>query len=167
MPRSITSLLLFALGGGRPVLRASSRDPSDLGDARRASLRALGIRQARMYSPGEYFWSAEGGLTVWSRERMLADGRDGVLEVGNEALIRKVDAKRVVSFLDEGDDGHRGVAVDLRDGKRVVVVEEHDPSASSDPTYGMDNLSLDSAWATFLGRDLAAWLGVEHEDQLP
>lgn len=160
-------LLLYALRGGRLTLRASLRLSDDGAEAMREKLRSLGVRQARRYWPGEHIWTAEGGFTIWSKDLVVADGRDGVLELASGAVVRKADARRVVSFLDEEDIAHRGVAVELRDGSRVVVAEERDTSSYCDPTYGMDNVMLDAAWATFLGRDLKAWLGVEHTDELP
>jgi hypothetical protein len=36
-----------------------------------------------------------------------------------------------------------------------------------DPTYDRPNVAIDAAWARYLGRDLARWLGVKHENLFP
>ncbi len=138
-----------------------------------AAARELGrFRNARTCSRGPvggYLWSVDGGFDVWSfdaDEPVVASGRDGVLQVGSQRIDRR-DVARVRSFLGPEGFGHRGVRVELFDTSWVTVVEERDGLADRDPTYDATNVMLDAAWATFLGRDLADWLGVPHEDEIP
>jgi hypothetical protein len=135
--------------------------------------RELGrLRNARTCSRGPvggYLWSVDDGFAVWSfdaDEPVVASGRDGVLQVGSQVIDRR-DVARVRSFLGPEGLGQRGVRVELFDTSRVTVAEEQDGWAHRDPTYDAINVMLDAAWATLLGRDLAGWLGVPHEDEIP
>jgi hypothetical protein len=129
-------------------------------------LRRRGVRIGATDGISPYVWSDDGGFTVWSHEGMIADGRDGVLEAGG-AQVRQADVRRVVSFLDPHEWSHRGVRVELHDGFWHTIAYEDDSMARFDPTYGVDNLIMDAAWASYLGRDLARWFGVPHVDELP
>ena len=73
----------------------------------------------------------------------------------------------MVSFLDLHEWSYRGVRVEPHDGFWHTIAYEDDSIARFDPTYGIDNLIMDAAWATHLGRDLARRFGVEHVDQPP
>ncbi len=160
------TLVLYAIADGRLDRLATQQ----MSKAERASLGAdlaqRGIRVGATDGPSQFVWSKDGGFTIWSLTGVVVDGRDGALVVGDQTIARG-DVARVVSFLDRDSLGHRGVKVALRAGGETVVVDEEDPAAQLDPTYGMDNVMIDAAWATYLGRDLAAWLGVPHTDQLP
>jgi hypothetical protein len=130
------------------------------------------FRNARTCSRGPvggYLWSVDDGFAVWSfdaDEPVAASGRDGVLQVGSQVVDRR-DIARVCSFLGPEGFARRGVRVELFDTSRVTVAEEYEGSADRDPTYDATNVMLDAAWATFLGRDLAGWLGVPHDDEIP
>lgn len=119
-------------------------------------------------SGGEYVWAIVDGqrFTAWNlRARLFAATKDDV-EVGT-TRVPVADVARVTSFLDPRDLGHRGVRVDRASGGAAVLAEEHDPTPEMDPTYNRDNVAIDAAWASALGRELARWLAVAHDDQLP
>lgn len=93
-----------------------------------------------------------------------ATGHDGVLWVGPRRIDR-LDVLRVRTYLGPTL-SRRGVCLELIAEAPLVVAEEYDEWADRDPTYDFVNLMFDAAWAVDLGRDLAAWLGVPHTDEL-
>ncbi|MEZ4226084.1 MAG: pentapeptide repeat-containing protein [Polyangiaceae bacterium] len=132
---------------------------------------ARGIRTGASDLPGPFVWSSDHDFTVWSLTRpvagVIARGHAEFIEVAGGERMRRTDAARVVSFLDDDSLGHRGVNLVAQDGTILTIAEEHAMAAQLDPTYGIDHVMVEGAWATFLGRDLAAWLGVPHTDELP
>jgi hypothetical protein len=130
-------------------------------------LRRRGVRIGSTDAISPFAWSDDGGFTVWSLDGgVVADGADGTLRVGEMAIDRPA-VLRVVSFLYPDEWSCRGVRIELRDGFWYTVAMEDDGVARWDPAYGIDNLIIDAAWATYLGRDLSRWLGVPHVDELP
>lgn len=160
------ALVLYAIADGRLDRLAVQEMNKDERAARTAELAKRGIRAGATDGPSQFVWSKDGNFTIWSLTGVVADSEGGVISTGGQQVARG-DVTRVVSFLDRNSLGHRGVKVLTRAGGEVVIVDEEDPAATLDPTYGMDNVMIDAAWATFLGRDLAAWLGVPHADELP
>jgi hypothetical protein len=158
---------IYAAASGRMQLLAHTRVPTAQKDATTADLRRRGVRIGATCGASPFLWSKDRGFTVWSLSAVVADGAGPELKLGDGRVVRVADAARVVSFLDEDSLGHRGVKVELKDGSHVVVVEEDHPAYQLDPTYSMDNVMIDAAWATYLGRDLASWLDVPHRDELP
>jgi hypothetical protein len=103
---------------------------------------------------------------VWQQgEGLKLERTDGEIKLSARSVPLSA-VRGVVSFYDEDDYGHRGVQLELEDGQRVVVVEERDAAAELDPTYGRMNLDIDGGWIVYLGRELAACLGVPHQDEL-
>lgn len=113
---------------------------------------------------GEFVWAPVGEqMFVWNlRNRLAVAGKTDVVANGQ----RVADVARVTSFVDGDNLGHRGVRVDRAIGGALVIAEEHDPTPEMDPTYDRANLLVDALWATLLGRALATWLGVAHDDQI-
>jgi uncharacterized protein YjbI with pentapeptide repeats len=161
------TLLVCTTAAGRVEILARCRMPVAERPAAEKELRRRGHRIGATDGPSEFFWSSDGGFTVWSFTARLADGTRDELRLAGGRELPTAEIARVVSFLDEGSLGHRGVQVELKDGSEAVIAEEDEPAARIDPTYGMDNVMIDGAWAHFLGRDLAAWLGVPHRDEMP
>lgn len=159
-------LLVCSVAGGKLSVIASADMSQGDREQWSAMLAAKGVRQGATSGVAPFCWSKEGAFTVWSLTDAVVTSSGDTIEVAGGARIRKGDVARVWTFLDPASRGHRGVRVVTRAGEPVTIVEEHDPVARLDPTYGMDNVSIDAAWATFLGRDLAAWLGVPHADEL-
>lgn len=162
------TLTVYAVAGG--ALQRLATAAVGEREGRAAALRERGVRQGASNMPGPFVWSLDGGLTVWSLIRpvgVVAEGDRELIRAPGGARVRAADVARVVSFFDEDSPGHRGVKVVTKGGAEVVVVEEDSPAARLDPTYGVDHVMVEGAWATFLGRDLAAWLGVPHTDELP
>lgn len=164
------NLLVYSNDGGR--LTRLSAEP--MSKARRAELtfefRGRGVRQGAASMPGPFVWSTDGGVTVWALlapNGVVAEGKDELLTTRAGARLRRDDIARVTSFFDENSPGHRGVNVTTKSGATIVIAEERSKAAELDPTYGIDHVMIEGAWATFLGRDLAKWLGVPHTDELP
>ena len=133
----------------------------------RDDLRGRGVRQGATSGVCPFTWSVDVRFTVWSLTETVVDtDGDTIVTLSGYAVARD-DAAGVVSFLDPASLGHRGVKLITRAGAELIVAEEEDPAAELDPTYGIDNVQIDAAWATFMGLDLAAWLGVPHTDELP
>lgn len=164
------ALCVYALPlAGRPhrLLAREDRAEADK-EATLGELRRRGIRVAFAFGAGEFVWSKEDGFSAWSSSgEEVFSGNERELRLCTGHVVEKRDVVRVVSFFDDEAWGHRGIQLELGNGSLVVAIEERDRTAEIDPTYGIDNVMIDAAWGTFLGRDLAAWLGVPHRDELP
>ncbi len=161
------ALLVYSSGDGKLELLAVERMGAMQREAKTTSLRRRGIRIGATDGASPFIWSKDGGFTVWTLTSVVADGRDDTLKTTAGGVVRRADVASVVSFLAVDSLGHRGVKAVTRSGVEIVIAEEDSAAAKLDPTYGMDNVMIDAAWATFLGRDLAAWLNVPHTDELP
>jgi hypothetical protein len=150
---------IYLAGDSGVVLLAFERNA---GDARRADLAARKIPVGAT-SGGEFVWAPVGEqLIIWNlRSRLAVAGKHEIAARGQ----RVADVARVTSFVQAGDLGHRGVRVERSSGGHLVIAEEHDPTPTIDPTYDRTNLLVDGLWAALLGRALASWLGVPHDDQ--
>jgi hypothetical protein len=158
--------LVCSIADGKLTIMASA-DMSKADRERWSSeLTRKGVRQGATSGVAPFYWSADGELTVWSLTDTVVTSSGDTIKTAGGARIRKADAASVHTFLDGDSLGHRGVRVVTKGGAEITVAEEEDPAAQLDPTYGMDNVSIDAAWATFMGRDLAAWLGVPHVDDM-
>ncbi|MCP3138059.1 hypothetical protein [Pyxidicoccus xibeiensis] len=132
-----------------------------------AALEPRGVRIGKTYG-GEYVWAIVDGrnLVAWNLDARLFAANRSTVQVG-ASVFPAANITRVTSWVDPVDLGHRGISVERAGEPPVVLVEERDPASALDPTYNRDNLALDAAWASSLGRDLALWLGVDHADLLP
>lgn len=159
-------LLVCSIADGKLTMMAAA----DMSKAEReqwaAQLRAKRVRQGATSGVAPFYWSTDGELTVWSLTDTVVASTGDTIKTAGGARIRKADAARVWTFLDPDSLGHRGVRVVTKSGAPITIAEEEDPAAQLDPTYGMDNVQIDGAWATFLGRDVAVWLGVPHVDDM-
>jgi hypothetical protein len=159
-------LLVCSIADGKLAIMASS-DMSKADRARwSAELTKKGVRQGATSGVAPFYWSNDGAFTVWSLTDTVVRSDGDTIKIAAGGRIRMADAERVHTFLDGDALGHRGVRVVTKSGAAITVAEEDDPAAQLDPTYGMDNVQIDAAWATFMGRDLAAWLGVPHVDDM-
>ena len=119
------------------------------------------------YHGGPAIWSfvdaAHGG--VWSQTGQKLIGSTAEMLLG----FRKVggrDVSAVESFVDVNDLGHRGVRLLLGGQQEIVVIEQHDRAAQGQPRYDRNKAAVDGAWASALGRELAAWLNVPLQDEV-
>ncbi len=115
---------------------------------------------------GFALWAFDETGEVWTKQGCLASGPRNAWLVG-KTQVTSTSVVAVTSFYNQDDYGHRGVKIQLRSAVQVVVVEEFDPSSKHDPTYNRDNLAVDGAWASHLGKALAGWLNCTHRDELP
>lgn len=160
-------LAVCSIADGKLTEMAATEMSEDEHATWRDELRGRGVRQGATSGVCPFTWSADGRFTVWSlTETVVETNGDTILTLAGYVVARD-DADRVVSFLDPGSLGRRGVKLITRAGAEVIVAEEEDPAAELDPTYGIDNVMIDAAWATFMGLDLSTWLGVPHTDELP
>lgn len=146
---------IYRAGDGGVKLLAYERMPAS---ARVERSGEIGTRAALgATSGGEFVWCAIGDeLVVWNlSERVCA------INTSQTEAVRCV-----TSFVDDNDLGHRGVCLERANGDLRVLVEEHDPTPEMDPTYDRSNVSIDGAWASALGKDIARFLGVPHVDQI-
>jgi len=126
-----------------------------------------GVRQGATSGAGPFTWSVDGRFTVWSLTDTVVDTDGDAITTLAGVVVWRTEAARVVSFLSAASLGHRGVKLVTQAGDEVILADEEDPAAELDPTYGVENVMIDAAWATFMGLDLATWLGVPHTDELP
>lgn len=104
-------------------------------------------------------------FTIWSTEgRPFTATRSEIRTPGGVTPVSAV--TRVVSFIDPADLGRRGVAIVTPTGRvpRLVIVQEQDMIAYEDKSYTLDDARRESGWAAELGKELAAWLGVSHDE---
>ncbi len=160
-------LLVCSIADGKLQVMASAEMTKAERERHAAQLAGNGVRQGATCGAAPFYWSKDGAFTVWSLTDTVVTSSGDTLQVAGGESVAKADAAGVVSFLDRASLGHRGVRVVTRRGETITIAEEEDPAAQLDPTYGIDNVQIDGAWAAFMGRDLAAWLGVPHTDQLP
>jgi hypothetical protein len=145
------TLVLFDVDDEGASRLCTETIPADEQEDRNEALRDAGARIGRTYGNTEYVWVAdEQGFTVWT-----ASG------VAYEQAVPTDRITSVVAFYDAADRGHRGVTAGGQ-----LVVEQHDSTASNDPTYNQDDFSMDAIWTSYIARDLATWLGVPLEDQI-
>jgi hypothetical protein len=155
---------VYRVGDHGASLVASRTLPSDGRAVYRDVLRGLGLRIGKKYLGHEFVWVIDDlGCCVWSSSdiRMRGTALELSLPTG---IVHTSDVRAVVSFVDD-DLIHRGVRLELVNGKQPLLVDEFDEIAEMDPTYGRDNLELSEAhWVSVLGRDFAAWLHVPHRN---
>jgi hypothetical protein len=130
-------------------------------------LRGRGVRQGATSGVCPFTWSNDGRFTVWSLTDTVVESDDDAITTCDGGVVARVDVACVISFLDPSSLGRRGVKLITHAEAEIILAEEEDPAAELDPTYGIDNVMIDAAWATFMGLDLATWLGVPHHDELP
>ncbi|MEO8701017.1 MAG: hypothetical protein ABI867_13295 [Kofleriaceae bacterium] len=144
---------LYSVGTVGAKLLEYTKVPAAKRDATTEGLRRRGIRIGGMYGGHPLVWSIDKhGLGLWSGTAALPDP----LKAGGVTAVHAVVSD---------DHVRRAVEVEIG-GKRVVVAEEHDDVAKLDPTYSHDDLLMsDARWVSYLGRDLAASLGVPFVDK--
>lgn len=84
-------------------------------------------------------------------------------------MFRVEQVTEVYAYCDAKDRACRGVALTLRDCEltdALIIVEERDITAHLDPTYNHDNLVMDSARTSGLGRLLADWLQASFQSHI-
>ncbi len=155
---------IYTVGNTGATLVGHAAIPAHRRTAAASSLRRLGLRVGGTYGGHQLIWVADDrGCSVWSRDTLRVEGTGVELNLAGRS-VHTSDVRAVVSFIDD-DLIHRGVSLELRDGKNVVFVDEYDEVAQLDPTYGRNDLLMsDARWVSVLGRDLAAWLHVPHRD---
>ncbi|HEY1959880.1 MAG TPA: hypothetical protein VGH28_29935 [Polyangiaceae bacterium] len=158
-------LLVFSLQP-KPARLALVAVPETERAAMSSDLRQRGIRVGIWVPHSEYFWCDDDqGFDLWSSSRLELEGKHGNLQLADGRRVSAASVASVASFVDE-DMVHRGVRLELADGSSVLVAEERDPAALGDPTYNVDNFSIEAAWTDYLGAALASWLGKPHVNRL-
>ena len=154
-PQQEGRVRLYAVGNaGAQMLAEQDVEPKKR-EPLTDELRARNVRIGSTYAGMPVVWAIDdSGYAIWSHDALKASGK------------RASDIARIITFYDPADLGHRGVKLGLRGGSEETLVEERDPASQIDPGYNEDNLFMEGVWATHLGRQLATWLGVPHEDQI-
>jgi uncharacterized protein YjbI with pentapeptide repeats len=130
----------------------------------RTSASATGVTHGRA---GVVWLPTDAEFSVWSNEsRRLVITRttNALWTPGSTLPVASV--SRIASFIDAQHPGRRGVALitPSRDPTRLVFVQEQDMLAIENAAYTIDDARRDGRWAAALGADLAAWLGVPHDE---
>lgn len=150
-------------GPGRPKLLAHENVPAGERESRTAALRASGVRIGSVAGHGPAVWSIADDFRIWHEGGLVVATKDAV-RIGDRSIVP--DRIAGVATFVEDERSHRGVRLALRDGTSIVLTDERDAAAEMDPTYGWDNLAIDAFWASLLGRHLAEWLQVPHQDDI-
>ncbi len=146
---------IYVAGDSGVVLLAFERNA---GAARRADLAARtspSVRPAAANSSGRLSASSSYAGTWAAGSPSPASD----IAAGGQ---RVADVVQVTSFVQAGDLGHRGVSAPAAASRRRGA-RSH---ARDGPTYDRTNLLIDGLWAVLLGRALAEWLGVPHDDRI-
>jgi hypothetical protein len=163
--RDNAQVVLYSLADPKPRFVATEELRKEERSRLTADLRTRGLRIGSCAGSGPYMWIQDDRFTVFSEDRITFEATRSMVSIG-ELVIAPSHVTRIVTFIDDDARGHRGVQLELDDGRLVVVAEEHDETADLDPTYGWDIVVIDALWASRLGRDLAAWLSVPHRDEI-
>jgi len=165
-PRPDRRLVLFSVQP-KPAMLAQTEVPKSERDTMSDQLRRRGVRIGSYAPLNDLFWCVDDqGFVLWSMARIEAEGKHGDLHLADGRDVKGAQVKSVTSFV-EDDRVHRGVRLALADGSNVVVAEEEDLAETLDPGYNVDNLTIDAAWADYLGRALAEWFGKPHVNEVP
>ncbi len=152
---------MYAVGAAGAHHLATQQVPDDKREALYEALRERGIRIGGAWPWSGHVWVADdAGFAVWNRGAMMAEGSTAGLRLRDGNVLPNVVA-RVVSFIDGADQSHRGVRCELTSGGSRVVAEEFAPPSQAvfDELITFDD---DVRWATWVGYELAMWLGVPH-----
>lgn len=126
------------------------------------------LSKGTTYGRSGFVWAAaEQSFTIWSFQSTPVQARERVIAWPGGEIDRGA-VTRVGSFVNPDSLGNRGVKLvmpSLSYG-RIVIVQENDFAAEDQPGYTRDDARRDGMWALHLGRELAAWLGVPHDDEL-
>jgi uncharacterized protein (TIGR02996 family) len=157
--RSGKALSIVVVEPGFPVQRSAvcsfgPEQRDDMDD----HLRERGLRIGHAFYDAHIYWdSAPGQLAIWQEEggcRLMRAG--DVLQLFDRTVgVRDVQA--VISFTNPARRNHRGLALELADGSRVLVVERADSDAAP-----LLRLRPEDDWAGCLGNDLATALAVPY-----
>jgi hypothetical protein len=162
-----SALRIVALEGGRADVIARENIAPGKRAAIEQQLREHGIAMGATYRTCGFVWVIdERRAGVWKLgDGVTLEAGDGHVRVAG-LVLRAADICEVVSFCDDDNMGHRGVRLVLDGSASVVAAEERDETPRFDPSYGRTNLEIDGGWIVYLGRELAAHLGVPHRDEL-
>ena len=146
-------------------MKAGVVEPGELEKWNERAL-ARGGRVGATHSHSQLVWTfGEDRCGVWNKRRELVRGdqRRLLLQGG---FVSTADITQVTSFVEVSPDHvHRGVRCALASGEQVVLHEEHDDDPPKDPEeYPGESVEMESAWVSYLGADLATWVGVPHFD---
>jgi uncharacterized protein YjbI with pentapeptide repeats len=143
-----------------PAARLLTRVPVGSAD------RLRGLRQGACYGNSAAVWSwDDDSFTIWNfaGKQLEARGQSLVLPGGS---LDRAEVTRVASFIGQTL-GNRGVKLLTPRYKyeRIVIVQDLDFRADDDRSYTRADARRDGMWASHVGRDLAAWLCVPHDDE--
>jgi len=159
--RTVHTVRVHRIGSeGAALVGRADVDPKEV-EVTNNKLQDRGLRVGNAYY-GFVWVIDDAGFGVWSKTAQLAEGTRDDVRIGSETL-RAGDIKRVETFVDPENWGHRGVRVDT--GDRSVVVAEENFSVENNPSYSAMDLDMEIMWADFLGRDIALWLGLPYADR--
>lgn len=159
--QSDDEIRVYAVGAAGAYHLATQQVPDDRRGEMYEALRERGIRIGGAWPWSGHVWVADdAGFAVWNRDALMAEGSTAGLSL-RDGNVPRHDVVRVVSFIDDADQSHRGVRCELAGGGFRVVAEEFAlPShAIFDEPSTFDD---DVRWVTWVGYDLALWLGVPH-----
>jgi hypothetical protein len=126
------------------------------------------LRKGSTYGRSGIVWTIDDlGFTVWDFEKKAMEVRGNVITWPGGPIDRAT-VTRIGSFVNPESLGNRGVKLvipSLSYG-RIVVVQENDFAADDNPSYTRADARRDGEWALHLGRDLAKWLGLPHDNEL-
>ncbi len=123
--------------------------------------------RARGYQVGQYdslgaplvWYSDDDIVTVYDRGERLLDARDGVLRYPYDKSVAAAEVSGFVTYIDS-DYVDRGIKAILHAGPPVTVLFDLSSAAMGDPTYGRNQMLMDTEWCIVIARALANWAGV-------
>lgn len=129
-----------------------------------ADLEARGLVVAGYDFFSGFVWvTIDGGVEVYHRTGKVLEATGDRATIQDGRVIPRSEIATVIAFADD-DYVHRGVKAALRSGREVPLVTEASGGAMGDPTYGRNELLMETSWAGVIGHAIAAWAGATFED---
>ena len=116
-------------------------------------------------TPWTYAWTTmPNKLRLYDALGLLFAVENGSFALRYENVMVTVSSDEVVQVVGwlSADWSERGVRLDLRDGKPLMIAERTEAMAQLDPTYDGIDLMCDASWVGRLGQAMAQGLGVPY-----
>ena len=116
-------------------------------------------------TPWTYAWTTmPNKLRLYDALGLLFAVENGSFALRYENVMVTVSSDEVVQVVGwlSADWSERGVRLDLRDGKSLMIAERTEAMAQLDPTYDGIDLMCDASWVGRLGKAMAQGLGVPY-----
>lgn len=116
-------------------------------------------------TPWAYAWTTSpNAFRLYDEQGLLFAVQNDSFVLRYESVLVTVSLEEIVQVVGwlSPDWSERGIRLDLRDGKPLMIAERTEAMAQLDPTYDGIDLMCDAAWVGRLGKAMAKGLGVPY-----